>query len=80
MASACTPAHNITDVTSYGVHPGVVATELSRHLSDAVFPGFTFFWDHILKLWIKNPEQGAQTSIHCAVDEEAGKESGLYYA
>ena len=73
-------AAGINDVTSYAVHPGVVATELSRHLSSSIFPGMTFVWDNIMKLWIKTPEQGAQTTIHCAVDEEAGKESGLYYA
>ena len=66
-------------MTTYAVHPGVVATELSRHLSDGVFPGMTFVWDHIMKLWIKTPEQGAQTTIHCAVDEEAGGQTGLYY-
>ncbi|RWS28508.1 retinol dehydrogenase 12-like protein [Leptotrombidium deliense] len=27
----------------------------------------------------KNAVQGAQTSIHCAVDEKAGEEHGLYY-
>ncbi|XP_052120315.1 retinol dehydrogenase 11-like isoform X1 [Frankliniella occidentalis] len=73
-------AHNISDVTVYAVHPGVVATELSRHLDSGVFPGATFFWDRIMKLWIKTPEQGAQTTIHCAVDEDAGSETGLYYA
>ncbi|XP_034253535.1 retinol dehydrogenase 11-like isoform X2 [Thrips palmi] len=73
-------AHDINDVTVYAVHPGVVATELSRHLSDALFPGATFIWDRIMKLWIKTPVQGAQTSIYCAVDEEVASQSGLYYS
>lgn len=29
---------------------------------------------------MKTPEQGAQTTIYCAVDENAAKESGLYYS
>jgi hypothetical protein len=28
---------------------------------------------------VKTCEQGAQTTIHCAVSEEAGRETGLYY-
>lgn len=30
--------------------------------------------------FIKTPQQGAQTAIYCAVDENAGKETGLFYA
>lgn len=30
--------------------------------------------------WIfRSPEQGAQTTIYCAVDEKTGNETGLYY-
>jgi hypothetical protein len=32
-----------------------------------------------LAYFLKTCEQGAQTTIHCAVSEEAGKETGLYY-
>lgn len=33
-----------------------------------------------MKPFIKNPEQGAQTTIFCAVDEGLEKDSGNYYS
>jgi hypothetical protein len=29
---------------------------------------------------MKTAKQGAQTTLHCALDEQAGTETGLYYA
>lgn len=64
-----------TGVTTYSLHPGVVQTDLWRHLSGpqqvvmkAVSP-FT-----------KNSTQGAQTSIYCAVEPSLENESGGYYS
>lgn len=35
----------------------------------------------IIAQWIfKSVEQGAQTTIYCAVDEEIAEETGLYYS
>ncbi|XP_018609723.1 retinol dehydrogenase 12 isoform X2 [Scleropages formosus] len=64
-----------TGVTAYSLHPGVVQSELWRHLSTPlqlavkVFSPFT-----------KTAVQGAQTSIYCAVEPELEKESGGYYS
>lgn len=58
-------------VTTYALHPGVVATEIWRRLPAAIA------W--IPKLFMLTPEQGAQTTLHCALSEEAGRETGLYY-
>ncbi|KDR15656.1 Retinol dehydrogenase 11 [Zootermopsis nevadensis] len=69
-----------TGVTTYSVHPGVVATGLGRHLDTAFFKGITWLFDNIGKLFIKTPEQGAQTTIYCAVDERTKNETGLYYS
>lgn len=66
-------------VSTYCVHPGVVATELVRHFDTFIVPGTKFMIDHLGRFFIKTPKQGAQTSIYCAVDEKAGRESGLYY-
>ncbi|XP_057703393.1 retinol dehydrogenase 13 isoform X2 [Corythoichthys intestinalis] len=67
-----------TGVNTYCLHPGVVRTELARHL----FP--TSLWKNPLLLpfllMIKNPQEGAQTSIFCAVDESLANSSGLYYS
>lgn len=69
----------VESVTTYCVHPGIVATDLVRHWDDFVVPGTKLFIEHVGRFFIKTPKQGAQTSIHCAVDEAAAAESGLYY-
>uniref|UniRef100_A0A1B6DDS3 Retinol dehydrogenase 11 n=1 Tax=Clastoptera arizonana TaxID=38151 RepID=A0A1B6DDS3_9HEMI len=68
-----------SSVTVYSLHPGVVDTELSRHWSSILFPGATWIYHNVFGFFQKTPEQGAQTTIYCAVDEKAGGESGLYY-
>lgn len=70
---------NIEGINVYSLHPGVVSTELGRHLDSSVFRGARTLFSVIIGTFVKNSEQGAQTNIHCAVDEEAGKETGLYY-
>lgn len=66
-------------VTTYAVHPGVVKTELGRHLDDVYFTGARILARYVMYFTLKTPEQGAQTTLHCALDEAAGKETGLYY-
>ena len=74
------PESNLTPgITTYSLHPGVISTELGRHLDSAVFRGARAIYRTVSKPFIKTPELGAQTTIHCAVDEEAGKQSGLFY-
>lgn len=62
----------------YSLHPGVIKTELGRN-ADVLFPGLRFISSLFSSWAFKTPRQGAQTTIYCAVDEEAGKETGLYY-
>jgi hypothetical protein len=66
-------------VNTYAVHPGLVATEAARYASQSFFSGAQWLFDNVLVYFIKSPEQGAQTTIHCAVSNEAGTETGLYY-
>jgi hypothetical protein len=66
-------------VTTYAVHPGVVATEAARYASHSLFSGAQWLFENVLVYFIKTPEQGAQTTIYCAVSEETGRETGLYY-
>lgn len=66
-------------MTCYSLHPGVVNTELSRHLDQTIFPGVKWFYQKIGKIFQKTPEQGAQTTLYCAVDETLANESGEYY-
>lgn len=64
-----------TGVTTYSLHPGVVQTELWRHLS-----GPQQFVMKMVSPFTKNSSQGAQTSIYCAVEPSLEKETGGYYS
>ena len=60
-----------TGVSTYALHPGVVDTEVWREL-----PGFL---RPLLRLrGLLTPEEGAQTTLYCALQAPAS-ESGLYY-
>ncbi|CAH0390507.1 unnamed protein product [Bemisia tabaci] len=70
-----------TGVTTYSVHPGVIDTELSRHLDTAISPIVRrLYQSRLCTMFQKSPWQGAQTTLHCSLDEKAGKENGLYYS
>ncbi|XP_046464757.1 retinol dehydrogenase 11-like [Neodiprion pinetum] len=69
---------NIKGVNTYSLHPGVIKSELSRHLDDSFFRGVRFLYS-LVGFMIKTVEQGAQTTLHCALDEQAANETGLYY-
>lgn len=61
-----------TGVTTYAVHPGVIASDIWKRIPGIVRP--------LAKAFMKSNEEGAQTSIYCATDDAAGSESGRYYA
>lgn len=60
-----------TGVTTYAVHPGVVASDIWRRVPPP------FQW--VMKLFMLSNEDGAKTTLHCATSAEAGTETGLYY-
>jgi NAD(P)-dependent dehydrogenase (short-subunit alcohol dehydrogenase family) len=60
-----------TNVTTYALHPGVVATDVWRRVPSPVR------W--VMKKFMVTPEQGAQTSIRCATAPELASETGRYY-
>ncbi|XP_076827964.1 retinol dehydrogenase 12, like isoform X2 [Brachyhypopomus gauderio] len=62
-------------VSVYALHPGVVQTELWRHLSRVQQ---AVMW--MAKPFTKTSVQGAQTTIYCAVAPELEKETGKYYS
>lgn len=64
-----------TGVTAYSLHPGVVQTELWRHLNG---PQQTIM--KMVSPFTKNSVQGAQTSIYCAVEPTLENQSGGYYS
>ena len=68
-----------TGVTAVSVHPGWVRTDLARHS---------------MPLWVQNvlmrplsaligmiePRDGAQTTLHCVLDDEVPQHNGAYYS
>lgn len=70
-----------TSVTAYSLHPGVVKSELARHVVDWIPLSFIFLpiFQFVVNFVSKTTEHGAQTSIYCAVDESLANVSGLYY-
>ncbi|XP_037136232.1 retinol dehydrogenase 12, like isoform X1 [Syngnathus acus] len=63
-----------TGVTTYAVHPGVVNTELWRHMNRP-----QRFVITMIRPFIKTPAQGARTIIYCAVEPTLDKDSGGFY-
>jgi NAD(P)-dependent dehydrogenase (short-subunit alcohol dehydrogenase family) len=67
------------DLYSYAVHPGVVQTNLGKHIS---------FFDKVKmipklltgKLKMKKPDDGASTQVYCSVFPTSELENGAYYA
>jgi retinol dehydrogenase 12 len=60
-----------TGVTSYALHPGVVASDIWRRVPWPVRP--------LLTRRMLSTEQGARTSLFCATDERVAAASGRYY-
>jgi NAD(P)-dependent dehydrogenase (short-subunit alcohol dehydrogenase family) len=60
-----------TGITTYALHPGVVASDAWRHMPQ---PARWFYTRGML-----TPEQGALTSLYCATAPELATETGLYY-
>jgi len=74
-------------VTTYSLHPGVIRTEIGIDRNTGEH--FDSFGKMLAKLpdflnpilfFFKTLEGGAQTTICCAVSEDLGADSGLYYS
>ena len=60
-----------TGVTTYALHPGVVATGIWRVLPRPL--------DGLVKLFMIDSEEGAKTTLYCATADEVAQQTGLYY-
>lgn len=60
-----------TGVTTYALHPGVVATDVWREVPALIRP--------LIKLMMISTEEGAATTIYCATSPEVSGQTGLYY-
>lgn len=61
-----------TGISTYAVHPGVVATDVWRGIPKPAA------W--LLKRFMRSEEEGAATTLYCATEPDLAKHSGLYYA
>jgi dehydrogenase/reductase SDR family protein 13 len=60
-----------TGVTTYALHPGVVATDVWRRVPAPLR------W--VIKKFMISPEQGAEASLRCATDPALAGQTGRYY-
>jgi retinol dehydrogenase-12 len=60
-----------TGVTTYSLHPGVVASDVWRSIPWPIRP--------LIKLRMRSPVEGAQTSVYCATSAEVADQTGRYY-
>jgi NAD(P)-dependent dehydrogenase (short-subunit alcohol dehydrogenase family) len=58
-------------VTTYSLHPGTIASDVWREVPWPIRP--------LLKMRMRSPAEGAQTSLYCATAHELAGETGLYY-
>ncbi|GAB1297569.1 Retinol dehydrogenase 12 [Apodemus speciosus] len=63
-----------TGVTTYAVHPGIVLSEITRHSYL-----LCLLW-RLFSPFFKSTWQGAQTSLHCALEEGLEPLSGKYFS
>ncbi|KAK9508680.1 hypothetical protein O3M35_006179 [Rhynocoris fuscipes] len=69
-----------TGVTVNAVHPGLVDTEITRHMSyfSSYLSGFIL--KPLIWMFIKNPRQGAQTTVYAALDPSLENVTGKYFS
>jgi NAD(P)-dependent dehydrogenase (short-subunit alcohol dehydrogenase family) len=58
-------------VTTYALHPGVIASDIWRVVPWPLRP--------LMKLTMRSPEEGAEASVFCATAPELSDQTGLYY-
>ena len=64
-----------TDIKVYCLHPGLINTDLYRHLNGVMSCIFNFS----SKIVNIDAELGAQTTLYCALEESISGETGRYY-
>jgi retinol dehydrogenase-12 len=69
-------------ITSVSVHPGTVVTNIARDIGKRMSITMLLLLTlYPLYLFVgKTSRQGAQTSIHCAVDDDLPSQNGKYFA
>lgn len=65
-----------TSVTCYSLHPGAINSEFARNINRVA----VLLLAPITSFFFKTPEQGCQTSLHCALQEGLEPLSGRYFS
>ena len=68
-------------IRGFAVHPGGILTDLARYLTDEDFKAFGIYRENgVLKgpESLKNIEQGAATTVWCAVSSQLNDKGGVY--
>jgi NAD(P)-dependent dehydrogenase (short-subunit alcohol dehydrogenase family) len=68
-------------IRAFAVHPGGILTDLARYMTDEDFKPFGIYRENgVLKgpEWLKNIEQGAATTVWCAVSPQLNNKGGVY--
>eukprot|EP00094_Tigriopus_californicus_P005946 TCALIF_05728-PA protein Name:"Similar to RDH13 Retinol dehydrogenase 13 (Homo sapiens)" AED:0.07 eAED:0.07 QI:2564/0.85/0.87/1/0.42/0.5/8/77/512 len=65
-------------ITVYSLHPGVVNTELSRHMKAKWYGKIAL--KVVIPLVTITPLEGAQTTLYCALEDSIEGHSGRYYS
>jgi NAD(P)-dependent dehydrogenase (short-subunit alcohol dehydrogenase family) len=71
FARALASRYNDKQITAYSLHPGVIDTNLTA--SVPLSSVFKFFYKK------KTPQQGAATTVYCALKPDIEKETGRYF-
>ena len=68
-----------TGVTVNAVHPGIVDTEIIRHMSFFNSTFSAIFLKPLVWMFIKSPRHGAQTTVYAALDDSIKNVTGKYF-
>ncbi|KAK2845216.1 hypothetical protein Q5P01_011875 [Channa striata] len=66
-------------VSTFCLHPGIIQTELVRHVMDW-FPLLRMILKLPGLLFLKSPHQGCQTTVYCSVTPGLEERSGRYFS
>ncbi|CAG2106075.1 unnamed protein product, partial [Medioppia subpectinata] len=70
-----------SNINTYSLHPGVINTNLSRHVDNPELHEGKGQTDRgwFRRNFLMTPLMGSQTTLYCALDDELANESGYYY-
>lgn len=71
-----------TDVTAYSVHPGWIRSNFGAEVIPGFLSGLMNFGLRPFSglLGIMSPADGAQTTLHCLLDDDAPQHNGAYFS